>query len=229
MILKETFNQIVSGDLQAIDYDRIISEFREDKNPSSREMLVVGLNTLGGGYVISELRSLGGGTKYSLKLLREIQKNISDQIDASFQNGELSKAITLDDDRVPKDVFEKIYSLAISLFHLKTFLDYLKAVETDHDSDSSTFNQRIFYSEKSQELFHEFIVNSDSKDQLREVSFIFRKMQEDKLIYREVTQSEMYRWVNEAYDFDLDRLLTLKVSSSRNRANRYSDLKKLLM
>jgi outer membrane protein assembly factor BamD (BamD/ComL family) len=87
------------------------------------------------------------------------------------------------------------------------------------------FNSRIFKSESAFELF-DSILSEVNAHYLREASFLFRKMQQEKFIFSEVTVQEMYLWINESYSIpDLDRLLTLDECSKITRERIYRERK----
>lgn len=135
--------------------------------------------------------------------------------------------------RFKRDLYlsvERLEKFRISIVYEILEMETIDERMEEHVPASTTkpikkFNSRIFKSESAFELF-DSILSEVNAHYLREASFLFRKMQQEKFIFSEVTVQEMYLWINESYSIpDLDRLLTLDECSKITRERIYRERK----
>lgn len=85
---------------------------------------------------------------------------------------------------------------------------------------------RIFVDKFAFDMFEMLIKDIKERTQLADVSFIFRQMQKDELIYEYVGDSEFRNWLSDEYSIDIDlKLKTLDRCTTTGKVSNYSNAK----
>ena len=103
------------------------------------------------------------------------------------------------------DYFESEYQTEF-LGYCEEFIHWLDGEKKQTDGNPYP---RIFINKKAFDLFDSLIKEIKERTKLVEVSFIFHRMQKDKLIYGDIKDGAFRKWLADSYPIDLDIKLKL--------------------
>jgi hypothetical protein len=168
---------------------------------------------------IMPIQLIKGGITKADHIIKIIESDIFNQ---GIRDGEIYKAWTIIAEYSP--MFEKRWEKE-------------KKQDDDDDDDISLENYntpttpikknlhpRIFTTELGLILF-EALKEKLVKNLLADYSFIYRKMQKEKLIYTSIGDSEFRRWLNDTYEIEIEKTKQLYLCKTTVKEQLYSQIK----